>query len=178
MQSTESGSHKRLDHPYDSEDFMHGLPRKKFISEESFANEMAAMSLDSSKNSITFQRDPNERYIYDINNNITSNKNVVRIDDINQFLEEQEEENDMMPLVVDHTILIDDDACGLPLELNPGNSKPKIPQFVLSNSGLTDPRDKLAIQEMMKHNQDRRHTHIEIIHQPSVQYDSMDMDLD
>jgi hypothetical protein len=55
MQSTESGSHKRLDHPYDSEDYMNGLPRKKFISEESFANEMAAMSLDSSKNSITFQ---------------------------------------------------------------------------------------------------------------------------
>lgn len=55
MHFTENGSHKRLDHPYDSEDFITGLPRKKFISEESFANEMAAMSLDSSKNSFTFQ---------------------------------------------------------------------------------------------------------------------------
>lgn len=38
---------KRHHHSFDSDMPPFGLPRKKFISEESFAKDMAAMSLDA-----------------------------------------------------------------------------------------------------------------------------------
>ncbi|KAI8090074.1 uncharacterized protein B0P05DRAFT_529230 [Gilbertella persicaria] len=82
-----------------------GLPRKRFISEESFAKDMAAMTLDSTNN-----------------NNNNNNNNVIRINNIDQFLAE------------DEFMQTDTVQTGLPLQWKPGDKKPHIPDFVLNQS--------------------------------------------
>jgi hypothetical protein len=62
----------------------------------------------------------------------------VRIDDISQYLSDEDDEQiDIDP----HRVLRDangrtliENLDGLPLELKPGESKPRIPDFVLDNS--------------------------------------------
>lgn len=48
QQQQQQQQQKKRDHrPFDSDTQPIGLPRKKFVSEESFANKLAAMSLDT-----------------------------------------------------------------------------------------------------------------------------------
>lgn len=65
------------------------------------------------------------------------NKNVVRIDDINEFLSDDGQEetaNDSMYMDTNGKPIFDNDANGLPIEVRPGESKPRIPDFVLDSS--------------------------------------------
>ncbi|KAG2204959.1 hypothetical protein INT47_002583, partial [Mucor saturninus] len=110
----------------------YGLPRKKFISEESFAREMAAMTLD-----------PMHPQVY-------------------QFTEDPSSEPEFMSLDANGQVIIDVDENGLPMEIRPGENKPRIPNFVLGNPELTDPRDILAYQNILKALNHKPHKHIAI----------------
>ncbi|KAI8636773.1 hypothetical protein BD408DRAFT_425551 [Parasitella parasitica] len=132
-----------------SEDFelsSFGLPRKKFISEESFANEMAAMSLHPSLQ--TQQQQQQQQYYQFYGNRFESNfnplstrqhdKNVVRIDhlsdDENEDTDIQMQSNDTIYVDVNgKKAIINGYLNGLPLELRPGEHKPRIPDFVLKD---------------------------------------------
>lgn len=95
--------------------------------------------------------------------------------------EEEEEEEDLNTYMTLDTTngkpLIDIDANGLPVELRPGENKPRIPQFVLENPELLDPRDKLAYQKMMQTLYNKQ-KHIEILNSPSTHYTPTSMDID
>lgn len=77
------------------------------------------------------------RIIYNISNFMQTDKgnNVIRIDDINKFLaENKDDDSSFMSLAVDHKTFIDDVDSGLPLEIDPGDSKPRVPDFILSDT--------------------------------------------
>jgi hypothetical protein len=84
----------------------------------------------------------------------SSSKNVVRINNINDFLQEDEQQQqEGMPFMpVDKPTLVEVNFNGavLPLELRPGDTQPRIPDFVLQNSVLSDPRDLVAYRNLMK----------------------------
>ncbi|CAO3685525.1 unnamed protein product [Rhizopus stolonifer] len=120
--------HKRI---HDIENNVYESPRKKFILEENFAKDMAAMSLYSNDSK---KYTENQRILSNKPPIVDQNKNVVRIDDINQFLAENQDKEDFMPIVVDHKIWVDDGDSGLPLEICPGDERPRVPSFVLRNS--------------------------------------------
>lgn len=48
--------------------------------------------------------------------------------------EDEEEEEDMMPLDTNGKPMIDLDRNGLPVEIRPGENKPRVPDFVLKNA--------------------------------------------
>ncbi|GAA5798155.1 hypothetical protein HPULCUR_003555 [Helicostylum pulchrum] len=154
---------------FDSDQPPFGLPRKKFVSEESFAKEMAAMSLEpivdpNRPQEINFSRASNTYY------NISDDEE-----------EEEEEVNDsMMTLDSDGKPIINVDRNGLPMEIRPGENKPRIPDFVLKNSELTDPRDILAYQRMIQSLQNKPHKHkeIEVLNKPSDYFIPTSMDID
>ena len=96
-----------------------GLPRKRFVSEESFAKDMAAMSLDPGKLTTTNTSKKNHF------------KNKSCIDQpvpIQHIFADTE-----MVLDMHGKPIIDIDQNGLPIEIRPGDNKPRIPQFVLQN---------------------------------------------
>lgn len=62
----------------------------------------------------------------------------MRIDDINKFLSDEEDEQiDIDPHMIHRgangTTLVED-LDGLPLEVKPGENKPRVPDFVLKNT--------------------------------------------
>ncbi|CAO3616341.1 unnamed protein product [Mucor hiemalis] len=158
MYNNSSPPKKRHHNSFDSDMPPLGLPRKKFISEESFAKDMAAMSLDTMTPAMMQQTQQSST----------------------QDEEEEEEEDLNTYMTLDTTNgkpLIDIDANGLPVELRPGENKPRIPQFVLENPELLDPRDKLAYQKMMQTLYNKQ-KHIEILNSPSTHYTPTSMDID
>ncbi|KAG0742166.1 hypothetical protein G6F57_002826 [Rhizopus arrhizus] len=169
--------HKRL---YDNESIAYDFPRKRFISEENFAKDMAAMSLNHSSNCNPKKHD-GRRTIYNISNFMQTDKgnNVIRIDDINKFLaENKDDDSSFMSLAVDHKTFIDDVDSGLLLEIDPGDSKPRVPDFILSDTVPIDPRDKIALEDIMKHQQNDHNARIEVLNEPSVYSVPIDMELD
>ncbi|KAI7898250.1 uncharacterized protein BX663DRAFT_462253 [Cokeromyces recurvatus] len=179
--------HKKRSHApsYDDIDIAPSgiIPKKRFISEESFAKDMAAMSLDSSNEYLPQQLiQPYQPTCYQFDNNIDKTeltKNKIRIDDIDQFLCDDEDNSfidNMEEITTEQKRLIDN---GLLLELKPGDKKPRIPDFVLANSSnlieLMDPRDKIAITNILQPNKSKQH--IEILNHPKIlSYNSMDID--
>ncbi|KAG1459109.1 hypothetical protein G6F46_002516 [Rhizopus delemar] len=161
-------------------DCTYDFPRKRLISEENFAKDMAAMSLNHSSNRNPKKYD-GRRIIYNISNFMQTDKgnNVIRIDDINKFLaENKDDDSSFMSLAVDHKTFIDDVDSGLPLEIDPGDSKPRVPDFILSDTVLLDPRDKIALEDIMKHQQNDHSTRIEVLNEPSVYSVPVNMELD
>lgn len=69
----------------------------------------------------------------------SSNKNVVHINNMDQFLD-NDEEDDAEIIDASHVVYTDDHGKtaivenGLPLVWTPGDRKPRIPDFVLSQS--------------------------------------------
>ncbi|KAI8056433.1 hypothetical protein BDF21DRAFT_430801 [Thamnidium elegans] len=101
---------------FESDQPSFGLPRKKFISEESFAKEMAAMSLEPIVDPNRFPEARASNTYYNLS-------------------DEEEEENDsIMTLDSNGKPIINVDRNGLPMEIRPGENKPRIPDFVLKNS--------------------------------------------
>ncbi|RCH95970.1 hypothetical protein CU098_011326, partial [Rhizopus stolonifer] len=162
--------HKRI---HDIENNVYESPRKKFILEENFAKDMAAMSLYSNDSK---KYTENQKTLSSKLPIVNQSKNVVRIDDMNQFLAENQDKEDFMPIVVDHKIWVDDGDSGLPLEICPGDERPRVPGFVLRNSELTDPRDIVALKGMMKHG--RHVAHIEILNPSLDPVFPTEMDID
>jgi hypothetical protein len=84
----------------------------------------------------------------------SSSKNVVRINNINDFLQEDEQQQQegmsFMPVDKPTLVEVNFDGAVLPLELRPGDNQPRIPDFVLQNSVLSDPRDLVAYRNLMK----------------------------
>ncbi|KAI9351688.1 hypothetical protein BD770DRAFT_445765 [Pilaira anomala] len=163
---------------FDSDMSQVNLPRKKFISEESFAKDMAAMSLDPVVNS---------NRLRETNFSHANNADILELglaDDEEEGEEEEEdeeeEEEDMMPLDTNGKPIIDLDRNGLPVEIRPGENKPRIPDFVLKSTELTDPRDILAYQKMLKSLNSKPHKlkQIEILNKPSECFTPTSMDID
>ncbi|KAG2236220.1 hypothetical protein INT48_008580, partial [Thamnidium elegans] len=95
--------------------------------------------------------------------------------------DEEEEENDsIMTLDSNGKPIINVDRNGLPMEIRPGENKPRIPDFVLKNSELTDPRDILAYQRIVQSLQNKPHKHkeIEVLNKPSDYFIPTSMDID
>ncbi|KAK4515105.1 coq1 putative hexaprenyl diphosphate synthase [Mucor velutinosus] len=183
-------AHKKRLQSDDLEISSFGLPRKKFISEESFAKEMAAMTLDPN---LQLQQQQQQQQYYQFYNNrfgshsspstsMPQNKNVVRIDHLSDD-DDDEDSVEMKPgnmVFIDingKKAIVDETLNGLPLELRPGEHKPRIPDFVLENSGLTDPRDKLAYQHMLN-SLKGKNRHIEVLNDPSIHVTPTSMDID
>ncbi|KAI9472008.1 MAG: hypothetical protein EXX96DRAFT_343922 [Benjaminiella poitrasii] len=155
------------------------IPRKRFISEENFAKDMAAMSLDSSNEFLPQSIPMYQSVYYQFYNpqippqtENTNDPNIIRIDDLDQFLSDDEENSSYME-TNEQGRLIDQ---GLLLELKPGEKKPRIPDFVLSNQGTTelvDPRDKIAIGNILHPS---KNVEIEILNHPTISSNSMDVD--
>ncbi|CAO0800140.1 unnamed protein product [Mucor circinelloides] len=182
-------AHKKRLQSDDLEISSFGLPRKKFISEESFAKEMAAMTLDPN---LQLQQQQQQQQYYQFYNNrfgsnssssptMPQNKNVVRIDHLSDDEDEDDAEmrsdNVVYMDINGKKAIVDANLNGLPLELRPGEHKPRIPDFVLENSELTDPRDKLAYQNIMNSlkGTNRR---IEVLNDPSTHFTPTSMDID
>ncbi|KAL9551785.1 hypothetical protein PS6_004843 [Mucor atramentarius] len=147
-------AHKKRLQSDDLEISSFGLPRKKFISEESFAKEMAAMTLDPNLQQQQQQQQQQQlqqqqqQYYQFYNNRFGSNssssptmpqnKNVVRIDHLSDDEDEDDAEmrsdNVVYMDINGKKAIVDANLNGLPLELRPGEHKPRIPDFVLENS--------------------------------------------
>lgn len=165
-------SHKKRLQTDDLELSSYGLPRKKFISEESFTKEMAAMSLETGRlliidkqreSRLTVyitdlqlkqqqeQQQQQQQYFQYYNDRFRSNfipsptiqhdKNVIRIDHLSDDDEDeynkdtQIQSNNMIYMDINgKKAIVDNNLNGLPLELRPGEHKPRIPDFVLENS--------------------------------------------
>ncbi|KAI8997579.1 hypothetical protein BDB01DRAFT_771650 [Pilobolus umbonatus] len=156
---------KRLYHiSFDNDAYDTELPKKRFISEDTFAKELAAMSLDPKLPTYT------ER-----------NKYSVRIEDMDDFLEDEQDDSDISNdmVEIDKTTLVESVINGsvLPMELRPGEHKLRIPDFVLHDSELTDPRDIMAYQKLLKSSNGTQ-KYIEVLNQPSTYYEPSAMDID
>ncbi|KAI8990755.1 hypothetical protein BDF20DRAFT_789142, partial [Mycotypha africana] len=68
--------------------------------------------------------------------------NVIHIDDMDRFLKEDDVETSkkrdhkykIMHTILNGKTVYDSDVNGLPLEMRAGESKPRIPEFVLKNT--------------------------------------------
>ncbi|OAC98336.1 hypothetical protein MUCCIDRAFT_115252 [Mucor lusitanicus CBS 277.49] len=141
-------AHKKRLQSDDLEISSFGLPRKKFISEESFAREMAAMTLDPTDLQLQQQQQQQQyRQFYNSrfgsysnpSTTMPQNKNVVRIDHLSDDDDDEDDAGMRSNNVVFMDIngkkaIVDGNLNGLPLELRPGEHKPRIPDFVLENS--------------------------------------------
>ncbi|KAI9262101.1 hypothetical protein BY458DRAFT_557229 [Sporodiniella umbellata] len=171
---------------FDSENALYDLPRKKFILEESFASDLAAMSLYSRENckfkvymklsANSFAKD-SQAPSQSIEKPTNLNKNIVRVEDINQFLSENYDSEKTYSSVCGSSKICTDDS-GLPFEIAPGDERPKVPHFVLRGPELTDSRDISALDNIVKRQTSSQKPRFEVLNPPKEEASPIGMDID
>ncbi|OBZ91627.1 hypothetical protein A0J61_00353 [Choanephora cucurbitarum] len=177
--------HKKRPSTEDQEASSFGLTRKKFISEESFAKDMAAMTLNSMQQQVHEQQYQANYQQYGIMQYSfpSNNKHVIHINNMDQFLDNDEEDTEVID--ASHVIHTENDGRqaivenGLPLVWTPGDKKPRIPDFVLTQSELNDPRDRLAFEKYLNTGGARNvNRHVEILNNPTIHALPSSMEID